>query len=450
MIRSRYFALPLALALAGCVSYAPLPLSGGDVDAALRSPDRDALQRAAAQLQHPRLAPITLDFGKPLTPDELAVIAVIASPDLKALRTQEGVAQAQVFAAGLLPDPQLSLGLDHPITPGYTNAYTAGLGLDLGALFVRGKTVDAAKAAAQRVRLDIAWQEWLTAGQARLLAVRIAGLQQSVQLTQDSRQIADTALVRALTAANGGDLKADEVELRRIAAADADDRALAAARDLAAARQDLNRLLGLKPTDTLNLAAVAPVADAPLDAAALFDQARQDRLDLQAFAAGYQSQEIAVRRAVLGQYPRLTLTLNRARDTSGVNAFGPAISLDLPLWNRNRGAIRVAEADRARLLAEYEARLHNTRADIYALVDGIARAQAQQAQLAAQLPALRRIAANFAEAARRGDVTAPAAEAARASLLDKQLMLAQLEQSIAGQQVALSLSVGAPLKETAS
>jgi outer membrane protein TolC len=443
-----YIPACIALTLCGCASYTPLPLSNSDVEQALKSPDRAALVSAAATLQHPRLAPVTLDFSKPLTPDELAVIAVIASPDLKALRAQQDVAQAQVFAAGLLPDPQLSLGLDHPITPGFTNAYTAGLGLDIGALFVRSKTVDTAQAAAQQVRLDIAWQEWLTAGQARLLAVRIASLQQAVQLTQDSRRIADRALARSLTAAERGDLKADEVELRRIAAADADDRALTVARNLATARQDLNRLLGLAPDSALTLADIAAPADAHLNASALFERARDERLDLQAFAAGYQSQEIAVRRAVLGQYPRLMLTLNRARDTSAVNTFGPAISLDLPLWNRNRGAIRVAEADRSRLRAEYEARLFNTRADIAALVDNINREQAQLDQLAQQLPALRRISRNFSAAAQRGDVTATAAETAHASLLDKELMLGGLRQSIAEQRIALELNVGAPLTES--
>jgi cobalt-zinc-cadmium efflux system outer membrane protein len=441
-------ALALALLLLnGCASYAPLPLSGDDVDAALRSPDRAALQRAAAEFKHPRLAPVALDFSKPLTSDELAVMAVLASPDLKALRARQGVAQAQVFSAGLLPDPQLSLGIDHPITPpGLSNAYALGLALDIGALFVRGKAIDAAAAAAQQVRLDVAWQEWMAAGQARLLAARIAGLQQAVQFTQASRRIADQALARTLAAAVRRDLKADELELRRIAAADADGRALVAARDLAAVRQDLNRLLGLSPEEQLDLAPAPPAPETALDATALFERARRERLDLQAFAAGYQSQEIAVRRAVLGQYPRLTLTLNRARDTSEVHTFGPAVAFDLPLWNRNRGAIRVAEADRTRLRAEYEARLYNTRADIAALVDAITRAQFQLSQLTAQLPALRQIAADFDAAALRGDVTAAAADAARASLLDKEFARAGLEQSIAEQRAALELSVGAPLE----
>ena len=125
------------------------------------------------------------------------------------------------------------------------------------------------------MRLDVAWQEWMAAGQARLLAARIAGLQQTVKFTEDSRRIADQALARTLAAAERRDLKADELELRRVAAADADGRARVAIRDLAAARQDLNRLLGLSPQEQMELAQQSTPPETALDAAALFERARQ-------------------------------------------------------------------------------------------------------------------------------------------------------------------------------
>jgi hypothetical protein len=75
-------------------------------------PDRSELVRAAGELNHPGVPPVALDFSKPLTGAEIAAIAVLANPDLRALRTQQRVADAQVFASGLLPDPQLSAGFD--------------------------------------------------------------------------------------------------------------------------------------------------------------------------------------------------------------------------------------------------------------------------------------------------------------------------------------------------
>ena len=151
---------------------------------------------------------------------------------------------------------------------------------------------------------------------------------------------------------------------------------------------------------------------------------------------------------MLGQYPRIVLTLNRARDTSRVNTFGPAVSLDLPLWNRNRGAIRVAAADRRRLRAEYAARLHQTRADIAALVAALERDERSRVALAAQAPDLERIASAYADAAARGDVTAPVAEAARLAATDRTLALLAAEQACAEERIGLVLAVGRPLVDS--
>ena len=186
----------------------------------------------------------------------------------------------------------------------------------------------------------------------------------------------------------------------------------------------------------------------PPDPEALFEAARGARLDLQAFAAGYDSQEATLHRAVLGQYPRLSITLNRARDTSNVHTFGPAVALDLPIWNRNRGAIAVAEATRTRLRSEFAARLHQTRADIAALVATLERNEQARAAAAAELPEIESIAERFDAAARRGDVTVSLAEAALASAVDKRLAFQSLDQACAEERVALALAIGRPFTDS--
>lgn len=448
-VRVARASLLAALMLAGCASYAPQPLAGADIDAVLNSPDRAALVRQAAALPQK----MTLDFTRPLDGDALAAIAVLANPELRALRVQQRVADAQLFAAGLLPDPQLSLGFDRVLAPrseGLVTGYAGGLTLDLlGAYAVRGVARRVQRAAGEQVRLDIAWQEWSTAGQARLLAERLPRQQAVSGLARTAADVADRALSRALTAATRGDIKADEVETRRIAAADANGRALKAEREAGVTRLDLNALLGLRPDEPLTLAAPAPLpAWAAPDPEQLFVIARATRLDLQAFAKGYDSAEASLHRAVLGQYPRLAITLNRLRDTSAVHTFGPAITLDLPLWNRNRGEIAKAGAERERLKSEYAARLFRTRADIAALVAALNRDEGARAGLAAQLPELAAIATHFEDAARRGDVSTPLAEAARASEIDKQLEWLALDQSCAEQRLALRLALGEPLALT--
>ena len=436
-------ALQLAL-LAACASAPPAPLAP-DVEAALRGPDLAVLTRDAATFAHPALKPVAIDFDRPLTPDALAIIAVIANPDLKAARAKAKVVGAQAFDAGLLPDPVLTLGFDKLLSgPDALNGMSALIAQDLVALRDRAVVRARDKAAARHVRLDLAWQEWQTAGQARLLAARIDGLTRTAALNDETRAAADDMLRRVLAAAARGDLKADEVEARRIAAVDAADKATTARRDLNTARHALSALLGLPPETSLAVA--APTTDtAALDADALFRRARMQRLDLAALEAGYASQNASVRKAVLDTFSGLLLTVGRSNDTTGNHILNSQDAFALPVWNAGRGGVAIALATRDQLRAEYAARVFATRADVAELVSQIVLEQREREVVRDQLAALRPLADAAERAAMRGDVSLAAAGAARQSVADKALLLATLEQAIGEQHAALQIAVGGPL-----
>ena len=442
---SRRLAVGAALSalLAGCVGYKAAPLATDPTP----FPGEDELKAAAARLKSTRLRPVAIDLSRPLTPDELALIAVIASPELKAARAKAGVADAQAFQAGLLPDPTFSIGFDKPYAgPDDVTALSSALGFDLSSLTSRHLVKKAADAAAEQAHLDLAWQEWQTSGQARLLAARVVWLQAQGALADKARTAADDMLTRTLRATARGDLKADDLEPRRIAAAEAADRARNSEKELAAARSDLNKLLGLAPDIRLALAAPSAPAE-PADPARLFQTAKTGRLDLAALRSGYASEDAKLRQAILEQYPKLNLTVNHARDTAGVKSIGAAIDFTLPLWNRNRGAIAVENATRAQLRAEYDQRLSDTRADIAALVENIVILRRQRAEIDAQVRPLRMLAEATEAAAKRGDLADSVADSARQSVTDKEIALAALDQSLAEQDVTLELAVGT-LRET--
>jgi len=192
--------------------------------------------------------------------------------------------------------------------------------------------------------------------------------------------------------------------------------------------------------------ALAPVGPpvAPPVATVLVAQALDRRLDLQALRAGYTAAEADVHKAILDQFPNLSLTLSGARDTTGNTTIGPALGFTLPVWNRNRGGIATAMATRAQLKAEYEARLFQTRAEIAAAVTAIETVSRQMTELLAKLPAIRRFATSAVAAARRGDLS-PATTATAAQVLrDRELSLSQLDQQIAEQTIALELLSGGP------
>ena len=443
----RVVAVALSSALiAGCGAYAPAPLDGHQSDSALSAPDRQTLSLQAKQLRHSRIAPITLDFSKPLTGDELAVIAVLVNPDLKAMRAKEGVAEAQVFDAGLLPDPQLTVGLDRPTSsqPGLVNAYNLGVSWDILGLVTQRAARRVAKAKQVQVREDIAWSEWLTANQARLLAQRVTYLEAQHDLAQDAAATASRLLDISRRNLERHDIKIDEFALRQVAYLDAQDKALALSRDVEKARQELNKNLGLPPSERVPIALDKISAEPGLDAQALFDIAQNERLDLIALRAGYQAQEYQLQRDLLARFPQINLGLHRARDTGNITTLGFSAGITLPIFNGGRGIVAISRATREQLRAEYVARLHQTRSDIATLVADLDRIAREMAPLVSQLPALQRAEEIMRSAVASGDVTLISYETVRASLLDKRLKLSSLEQAKAEQRVALQLATGAP------
>ena len=440
------FALWLAIAaasqLSACAHYVPRPLASPE--AILSSPNPAILSAEAQQIRRPYLQPQPVDLAKPLTPNALAVIAVLENPDLKAERARIGVTDAQVFAARLLPDPTFQASYDFLLSgPDRSNSYGAQLGLDLSALRTRAVTAQSGAAQKRKVRLDLAWAEWNTAGQARLQGVRVLQLEQQVRLAGISALAAQRLFDAVSRAAGRGDVSATDLDARRQTLLDAQSKLRPAQSDLITARTDLNRQLGLPPEVHLRLAAPSPTPPPP-PAEVLVAQAIDRRLDLQALRAGYEAAEADLHKAVLEQFPNLSLSLAGASDTSNNKTLGPGIAFSLPLWNRNRGNIAIATASREQLRAEYGARLAQTRADIVAAVTRVNALRQQRQTLAAQMPALQRYAAATRRAAARGDISLATAETAEQAVRDRELTFLQLDQQIAEQTIALELLSGGP------
>ncbi len=105
---------------------------------------------------------------------------------MKALRAKEGVADAQVFNTGLLPDPKLAYTYlwTIPPVPGYVNAYNYDLFWDIDSIVTTRTALKVERAKADQTRYDVAWQEWMSANQAELLASRIYFLQKQVHVAK--------------------------------------------------------------------------------------------------------------------------------------------------------------------------------------------------------------------------------------------------------------------------
>ncbi|WP_298134271.1 TolC family protein [Acidiferrobacter sp.] len=360
---------PLLALLSGCAAYHAKPLRAPAL-ATLRGPTHQALVRAARALRVPGVAPLRLNFRSPLSGKELGVIAVIANPALRALRARERIAHAQVFAAGLLPDPVISFSALKPYgigAAGHTTALSDGFLWDLSRLVTRSTDIRMAREHASAVRYQVAWREWVAANATRLAARRVYWLKAEWRIVRRAQ-----ALWQGHEAHLASDLRRHLIARRQwlfFQAAEDGLRLKAAAvhRALEAARLALAGQLGLAPTVPLALAPprrLRPVRGAP---AALFHRAVARRLDLVALVAAYRSADAALLRAVLDQYPRLSLGAAGARNSSGVSEAGLQLALVLPLFNANRGAVAIARARRRALFAAYVARLAAARTQIYRL-----------------------------------------------------------------------------------
>ncbi len=299
--------------------------------------------------------------------DEVAMLAVANNPQLRQARDALGIARAQSFAAGLLPDPQLGITSDHPTngTAGNTNAFSLNPSFDVSALLLRSSRRNSAIAQEQQVNLELLWQEWQVVSQARLLFTRLTAQHALMSRLQAARTLLADRYQRSQQALAAGNVTLDFASADLAALQGVERRINDLERSRLQNRASLNGVLGL--------AADAPLrsgrrtAAAAIDAAVLragLEQRLDQRPDLQALQAGYRSQEEKFRGAILAQFPALNVGLTRARDTSGLYSVGFGLTLSLPVFNRNRGNIAIEDATRKKLYDEYQNRLNGAYSEI--------------------------------------------------------------------------------------
>src|SRR6266536_2663595 len=144
----------LLFLIPACATYEPMPLDQTTVAARLATPNMEAIQVQAKEIQHPVLKPIEFDIRNGLSPDEAAILAVIANPKLRATRDQRKLA--------------------------------------------------AARADAVSVDLDVAWQEWQAAQAAKLHVYHLAFFDQQLAVTRQEEEGLKENLDRVKRAAELG------------------------------------------------------------------------------------------------------------------------------------------------------------------------------------------------------------------------------------------------------
>ncbi len=436
----------LLVALTGCATYQPEHLTPEKVAAGLEPPTMPAVRTQAASFKHPLLPEVAFDDRDGFGPDEVAVLAVITNPLLRAARDQRGIALAQLLIAGILPNSQLSYGLASPTgshTGGLVNSFDLGLSWNFSSLISRPARLDAAQAHAKSIDLEIAWQEWQVAEAARLHTFQLCNAKKALavarQSTTELNKLRDQVKL-------GVELKVKttlELATAENQLLEARNLLLQAQTKVEQERLALNRSLGWPAEKVINLEKnITPRIESSLTVQTLTQEAAKQRLDLVALKLGYESQEARVRAAIRSQFPQISLGLTRGKDTDGLRTIGFGVDLELPIFDRNQGAIAKERASRKQLFDEYLARLFTTQSDINQLARTIKSTQAQIAAYDIALAAQKKLCKKYRQAAALGEIDIFSYYQTQNALLQKQTHKIALEQQLIDSGIALEIASG--------
>lgn len=417
----------VALLVTGCATYRPAPL-----------PTATALAQSIGDLQGAPAA------GQTLAMPTVERLVLLNNPDLRSARAQYQVAQAQMLQAGLLPNPAINASAGYLVSGvGNATAWTAGISEDVRSLVTLSSRRQAAKAGAEQVNASLLWQEWQTLGKARLLVVDLVQGAQLLSLqrhTLDALETRDRELRQSMAEGNT-DLTTASPDF--VAAADARTAFDDLQRQLLGQHNDLAALMGLSAGASLPLPATLDLPDD--DADAVRTSARDIELrrpDLVALQLGYRAQEATLRAAVLAQFPMVSFGYAASQDNSRVRNGGPAITFDLPIFDRNQGNIAIAKATRQQLHDEYVARLVSAHGDIDALLNEQSQARAQLADVLPTLPAAAHDADQATSAQTQGLIDLRTYVDLLVAARSRQAAAITLQQTVLEQTVALDTLLG--------
>lgn len=387
---------------------------------------------------------VVLSARDGLGPDEAALMALDQNPRLRAARAEHGIGQAELLAAGVLPNPRFDGSFSFPVsgTEATVLGYGIGVSWNITPLFSRGARVSAAEEHLASIDLDIAWQEWQVAQGARLHAIRAIFLARRVAVAGELEQAWSQRLQALEQARSRGAVTELEVTNAELAIADARVGRLELAGRLVAERAALNQAIGLDPAAEVGLELSFRPGEGALDVRDSLEALPRRRLDLLALQHAHRFHDAAARAAVMARFPPVEIGFQAIREADDVGSAGVTLSFGLPFFDRNQGAIAHERAIRTQVEAEYEARVLEARAEVVRALGELAIAREQNAAAREASEAASRL----AEQARSAAVSGALSPLLAADVLDRaytsRMRALQTEQLLAELQVALTLASG--------
>ncbi|WP_029406817.1 TolC family protein [Thiomicrorhabdus sp. Milos-T2] len=382
---------------------------------------------------------------------QVATIVLLNNRDLKLKRTQLYVSEAQLINAKLFADPQLSANFDQPTSSGsgLVNAWGVGLSYDVMSLLTHNTQVKSAKYQVKQAKLELEWQEWQAVQQSRILFLKSFSELQKLNLLADSLKLYQQRYQRSEKAMNQGNATLETVSTDLTSLVDLTSQINQISQIHTQTQQALSELMGLDSRIIVNL--TPPNSSKPIDLQALevaLKKLPSKRPDLLALKAGYQSQEMKVSQAVLNQFPSINIGFNHASDTGSVLTNGLSMSINLPIFNGNKGVIAQQRATREQLRMAYDNRLKQSANQVHNLMKKRGLLNKRLTSLNLYLPKLQTLVNQAKPAYNDGNLDALVYINLENSWIQKQLERLNIQEQISLNEIALDTLLAIPFKNT--
>lgn len=327
----------LAAVVTGC--HSPLPNARGRVSQDLKQRFGSGLTRPLTCGQTVIPPGVVLDDG--LTQAEATKIALWNNAAYQELLADLGISRAQLLDAGLITDPEFVIFF--PLGPKQLEfaIFETVNSIWLRELRVRVASMDLAQVSQSMVQNGLQ-----TIRDARVAHANLVQAQQQAEVARAADSIRTQISELARKRLEAGDVSELEVTTAHIDALQAKATAARAEQDVRLALHRLRTVLGLAMLDAPLIAidnAAGVTEDISEDAEQLVGEALATRPDLRAAEIGF---EAACQRVGLAKRGFMLLDAVYDANGSGKKGFesGPGLRFTVPIFNRNRGGIAIADA----------------------------------------------------------------------------------------------------------
>lgn len=276
----------------------------------------------------------------------LTLAAFYFNPQLEIARDQVAAAEAAVVTAGMRPNPTLSVSLGIP------SPYLFDLGFAVPVVTAgkREYDIETAKNLSEAARLSVAQTAWTVRSAVRTALLNVLAAERSEVVSQTGQGLRAERVVWLAAQLKAGEIAKPIVDSAQLDLLNSQLAVRAAEGRAAQAKAALAAAIGIPASGLDNVRFGWPEFDqvpraGALSAVRFRREAVLNRLDVRRALAQYRTAEAALQLQIARQHPNFSIGPGYQYEERH-SFFLPALSVTLPIFNRNQGPIAEAEARR--------------------------------------------------------------------------------------------------------